>query len=136
MLHTVNNDDGDVEELQLKKEKFELEVKPKDGFHIKAELHSRKRKKDLSGDVVGKTSISQEYVKAKDNANIEGESKKDLGGDVVANVSFSQEYAKVKDEAEIEGESKKYLSGDVVANWIYNQKYDKVKNNSEIEGEK
>ncbi|XP_071939568.1 uncharacterized protein [Coffea arabica] len=35
MLHTVNYDDGDVEELQLKKDKFELEVKPKDGFHIK-----------------------------------------------------------------------------------------------------
>ena len=76
--------------------------------------------------MVGKTSFSQEYVKAKDNANMEGEHNQDPAGDVVANVSFSQEYARVKDEEEIGGESKKDLSGDVVANRIYNQKYDKV----------
>lgn len=47
MLLIVNYDGGDVEELDLKKEKFELEVKPKNGFHLKTGLCYRKSKKDL-----------------------------------------------------------------------------------------
>ncbi|KAL3529900.1 hypothetical protein ACH5RR_009222 [Cinchona calisaya] len=73
-LHKINYDDGDVEELDLKKERFELEIKPNDGFRIKIELRSRKSKKDHGAYVVANTSSSQEFDKVKTTAEIEGES--------------------------------------------------------------
>lgn len=48
--HKIHYDDGDKEELDLGLERFELEIKPSDGFKVQNESRSKKKVKGLDGD--------------------------------------------------------------------------------------
>ncbi|KAA8549760.1 hypothetical protein F0562_001222 [Nyssa sinensis] len=64
-LHKILYDDGDKEELDLRKERFELEIKPSDGFTLRTEPHSKKKVKVFDVDKVsaGAETLTAESVK-------------------------------------------------------------------------
>ncbi|KAK9273000.1 hypothetical protein L1049_017807 [Liquidambar formosana] len=62
MLHNIYYDDGDKEELDLSKERFELEVLPGDNFTVKTESKSGKKVKGSDAGKIGAEGSKEDYV--------------------------------------------------------------------------
>uniref|UniRef100_A0A5B7B686 Putative midasin n=1 Tax=Davidia involucrata TaxID=16924 RepID=A0A5B7B686_DAVIN len=71
-LHKIHYDDGDKEELDLRKEKFELEITPSDGFTLKTEPHFKKKVKSFDGDKVSSEILVDDSVKMRDAEQLKG----------------------------------------------------------------
>ncbi|KAA8528081.1 hypothetical protein F0562_035050 [Nyssa sinensis] len=65
-LHKIHYDDGDKEELDLRQERFELEIKPGDGFTLKTQPHIKKKVKSSDGDNVRSEILMDDSVKVGD----------------------------------------------------------------------
>ncbi|KAB1227637.1 DNA mismatch repair protein MSH6 [Morella rubra] len=59
-LHNILYEDGDREMLDLRKERFELEVMPADGFKVRTKPSSEKKVKNLDGDEVSTETLKED----------------------------------------------------------------------------
>ncbi|KAJ0084119.1 hypothetical protein Patl1_29785 [Pistacia atlantica] len=65
-LHSILYDDGDKEELNLRKERFELEILPNEGFNLKADSSSKKKGRGLDGNEVSPLTLPETAFKVED----------------------------------------------------------------------
>lgn len=63
-LHNIIYEDGDREMLDLRKERFELEIMPTDSFMLRTKPNSEKEVKSLDGDKVGAETLNEDIEMA------------------------------------------------------------------------
>ncbi|XP_044480766.1 uncharacterized protein LOC123207429 [Mangifera indica] len=69
-LHSVVYDDGDKELLNLRMERFELEILPNEGFNLKADSSSKKKGRGLDANAVSPLMLPEAAFKVEDSKEL------------------------------------------------------------------